>query len=113
LWRQDCVSLIIAYMYMTINQTVKAIDVRSLPHWRGLATHHAWRIVHSLAADSPGWCCCPECSLPPQLPESLELFSPMNCFWGAKMLCTHTQQKYNTWLVTVAWDCTKGMVKCI
>jgi len=46
------VSPIVAYTYMMIHQTREAVDVPSLPHQRGLATHHAWRIVRSLAADS-------------------------------------------------------------
>jgi len=101
LWRHDCVSLIVVYVYVMINQTGKAVDVPSLPPWRGLVTHCAWRIVHSLAADSQGRRCCPEHSVPLHLPESWGLFSPVNCFQGAKTLHTHTRQKYNAWLVTV------------
>ena len=101
LWRHDCVSLIIVYMYTMINQTREVIDVPSLPHQRSLETHCAWRILHSLAADSQGRRHCPEHSLPLHLPESPELFSPVNCFQGAKTLCMHMRQKYNAWLVTV------------
>ncbi len=64
-----------------------------------------------LAADSPGQHRRSEHSLPHQPPESPALFSPVNCFRGAKTLRTRTRHKYNAKLATVVQERTKEMLK--